>query len=104
MVSTVSLTDLLNEAGAPTYIDFLSIGIKHGACAVLDGIDFKKYNFGFICIEQHDYMNTEEDVSEILHGFGYRSIYPRLSDKSKPPQMQVTGIDLFYLPSTVQTR
>jgi hypothetical protein len=99
VVPTISLTDLLREVDAPRHIDFLSISIKLGARAVLEGLDFGKYSFGFICIEQHDHVDSEEDVSDILHGFGYKSAYPRSADKSKPPQMQVTGIDLFFLPS-----
>jgi FkbM family methyltransferase len=98
-VQTVSLMDLLKDHDAPRYIDFLSIDIEGGEHAALEGLDFGKYSFGFICIEQHDHISAELDLSEILHSAGYREIFPRSPDKTKPPHMQVTGIDLFFLPS-----
>ena len=98
-VQTVSLTDLLREHGAPRHIDFLSIDVEGGELEALEGLDFDSYSFGFICIEQHDHQSAARDVSVILLSAGYREIFPRSSDKTKPPHMQVTGIDLFFLPS-----
>lgn len=98
-VQTVSLMDLLEKHGAPSHIDFLSIDIEGGELAALKGFDFEKYSFGFICIEQHDHLSGEEDILGILSSANYRSIFPRSPDKTKPSSMQVTGIDLFFLPS-----
>jgi FkbM family methyltransferase len=98
-VETVSLMDLLIDHGAPRHIDFLSIDIEGGELVALENFDFSKYEFGFICIEQHDHLNTERDVVDILHNAGYKEIFPRSPDRTKPPHMQVTGIDLFFLPS-----
>lgn len=98
-VETISLIDLLVEHDAPNHIDFLSIDVEGGEFAVMEGFDFSRYSFGFICVEQHDHLTDEQDITSILLNAGYRPIYPRSPDKTKPASMQVTGIDLFFLPS-----
>jgi hypothetical protein len=91
--------DLLKDNGAPNHIDFLSVDIEGGELAAFTGFDFDKYSFGFICVEQHDHLSGERDITEILRGAGYRVIFPRSLDKTKPASMQITGVDLFFLPS-----
>lgn len=96
-VPTVSLMDLLKDHGAPSYIDFLSVDCEGHERSALQGFDFRKYRFGFICVEQHASSSDENDVSVLLEGAGYKVLFPRHEDKSKPPHMQISGIDLYYV-------
>ena len=97
-VPTVSLADLLSEHHAPSYIDFLSVDCEGHEREALRTFDFGKYKFGFICVEQHESISLESNVKDILDGAGYRILYPRDTDLTRPPHMQITGIDLFYVP------
>ena len=46
-----TLTSLLDEAGAPTLIDFLSLDVEGNELNVLKGLDFSKYAFKYLLIE-----------------------------------------------------
>ena len=46
-----TLTKILDEAGAPKEIDFLSLDVEGAELAVLSGINFKRYKFKYMLIE-----------------------------------------------------
>lgn len=99
-VETVSLLDLLAHHNAPRHIDFLSVDVEGHEKESLQSFDFDKYRFGFICVEQHASQNTANDVTPLLEAAGYKALFPRHHDKSRPPHMQVSGVDLFFVAAT----
>lgn len=96
-VPTVSLTDLLADHGAPSFIDFLSVDVEGHEFEVLRTFDFGRYRFGFICVEQHAHDISKNSVAALLETAGYRAVFPRDHDKSRPPHMQITGVDSFFI-------
>ena len=54
LVDTKTLNDIFNEVQAPKLIDFLSLDVEGSELEVLNGIDFKIYNFKFILVESRD--------------------------------------------------
>jgi FkbM family methyltransferase len=91
-VETVSLTDLLKD-----HKDFLTIDCEGHEKASLENFDFAQYRFGFVCVEQHASVNAEKDVIPLFEAAGYKVLFPRHADKSKPPHMQISGIDLYFV-------
>ncbi|MDJ0877227.1 MAG: FkbM family methyltransferase [Halieaceae bacterium] len=63
-----TLTSLLDEAQAPTTIDFLSLDVEGAEMAVLGGIDFSRYRFQFLLVECRDLA----PLQSFLEGVGYR--------------------------------
>lgn len=96
MVETVSLLDLLKDHNAPKFIDFLSIDTEGNEKEILRTFDFDRYRFGFICVEQHEPLTPENDVSGLLEQAGYEALFPR--EKGRPPSMQISGVDMFFVP------
>ncbi len=96
-VSTVTLEDLLKDHDAPSVIDFLTIDTEGHEKAALQNFDFDRFKFNFICVEQHEQLTPEEGVSNILESAGYKAIFVR--EVGRPIPMQVTGIDIFFVPS-----
>lgn len=71
-VKTKTLTDILDDAKAPTFIEYISIDTEGSELEVLKGIDFDKYMFGYISIE-HNYVEPRRaQMREFLEGKGYR--------------------------------
>jgi FkbM family methyltransferase len=95
-VPTVSLMDLLKEHKAPRHIDFLSCDVEGHEKAVLSAFDWDEYTFGFICVEQHEQVAPEDDVRPLMDAAGYQLILPRT--EGRPVPMEVTGVDLFFIP------
>lgn len=85
-VETVSLSDLLEQHGAPQHIDFMSIDVEGSEFEILDGFPFDRYSFEFLCVEHR----KEEEVARIrglLEAAGYTQILRSSS-----------GHDGFYIP------
>ena len=97
-VETVSLNDLLQDHGAPRHIDFLSVDCEGHEVEAIATLDFDRYSFGFICIEQHHHVSPDRGVSQVFEKAGYRNLFPRHPDKKRPPHMQISGIDLYFVP------
>jgi FkbM family methyltransferase len=64
-----TLTFILEEAGSPKFIDFLSIDVEGAELDVISGIDFTTYKFGLICLETYN----PESIIEFMKSFGYIS-------------------------------
>jgi FkbM family methyltransferase len=62
-----TLTELLDAAGAPGLIDFLSLDVEGNEINVLRGLDFARYQFRYLLIESR----RLEVVSEHLCKSGY---------------------------------
>jgi FkbM family methyltransferase len=95
-VETVSFLDLLRDHDAPRFIDFLSVDTEGHEKEVFTNFDFEQYKFGFICVEQHEQLSTEDSVQPLLEAAGYKVIFPR--ENGRPVPMQITGIDKFFVP------
>ena len=65
-----TLTQLLDAAGSPGVIDFLSLDVEGAELEVLMGVDFLRYNFKYILIEARDL----DAVSSHLGAHGYRLV------------------------------
>ena len=65
-----TLTEVLIDSNAPTLIDFLSLDVEGAELSVLQGIDFKKFNFKYILIEIRDF----DKISEFLNKLNYRFV------------------------------
>jgi hypothetical protein len=62
-----TMTSLLEEAGAPELIDFLSLDVEGNELNVLKGLDFSRYGFKYLLIE----ARNPQDVADFLLPRGY---------------------------------
>ena len=54
---------------APTIIDFFSLDVEGSELEVLKGIDFNKYNFKFILIENRDFKKIKNFLFDKKYKF-----------------------------------
>ena len=66
-VSTKTLNDILQEVNTPKLIDFLSLDVEGSELEVLNGIDFKIYNFKFILVESRN----DDEIVKYLSNKNY---------------------------------
>ena len=78
-VETTTLFDLLQDANAPTLIDYLSIDTEGSEYEILKEFDFSKYQFGVITVE-HNHNVNEDKIDELLNKNGYSRVYREVSD------------------------
>lgn len=69
-VKTISLIDLLQEANAPKFIEFLSIDTEGSEFEILESFDWDLYSFGFIAVE-HNYTDQRGRIHSLLSEQGY---------------------------------
>ena len=56
--TSFSLTQILTEANAPSFIDYLSLDVEGAEDRVIRGLDFDKFTFGLLTIERaSEYVN-----------------------------------------------
>lgn len=70
-VTSVSLNDLLEQYGAPRFVDFLSLDTEGSEFEILSAVDFSSHEFGVICCE-HNFSGTLEPIVSLLESHGYR--------------------------------
>jgi FkbM family methyltransferase len=70
-VKTKTLTRVLNEQKAPTFIDYLSLDTEGSELEVLRGIDFEKYTFGCITVEHNWVEPRRTEMKDLLLNNGY---------------------------------
>lgn len=70
-VTTISLDDLLEQAGAPDRIDFLSVDTEGAEYEILSNFDFSRREIGLICVE-HNYTPMRRQLHDLLTGVGFR--------------------------------
>ena len=66
-VNTKTLNEIFQEVGTPKLIDFLSLDVEGSELEVLNGIDFKIYNFKFILVESRD----DDEIIKYLSNKNY---------------------------------
>ena len=71
-VVTKKLTSLLNEAGAPSFIEYLSLDTEGSEYEILNAHDFSKYLFGYICVEHNRVERNRMRIRKLLESKGYR--------------------------------
>ena len=69
---TASLTDILERAGAPTFIHFMSIDIEGAELDALKGLDFSRYQVGAFTIEHNFEEPKRSQIKALLESNGYR--------------------------------
>jgi FkbM family methyltransferase len=73
-VKSITLTDLLKEANAPAFIEYLSLDTEGSEFEILKAHDFSKYKFGLIDVE-HNYIEpTRTNIRNLLTSNGYTYI------------------------------
>jgi FkbM family methyltransferase len=93
IVTTLSLTYILNEQNAPENIDYLSIDTNGSDYKVLEGIDFTKYKFNVITIKNSSVIERQNKIIEILTSNGY--------SKQQTVLMADNMSDDIYVPNAV---
>jgi FkbM family methyltransferase len=71
-VKVRTLTDILDQANFPTYIDFISVDTENTELDVLKGFDFSKYTVQYFIIENN---YDEPFCGEFLATHGYTKIH-----------------------------
>jgi FkbM family methyltransferase len=71
IAKALPLNFVLDDAGAPSIIDLLSLDVEGGELEVLKGIDYFKYRFNWILVESRDKEKIEEFLSR--HGYEFHS-------------------------------
>ena len=77
-VPTISLNDLLHRHGAPAEPDYLSIDTEGSEFAILQKLDFARFNFKVITCE-HNHTPMREQIRQLLEKAGYRRKHEELS-------------------------
>jgi FkbM family methyltransferase len=79
MVETISLQELLRDAGAPKFIDYLSIDTEGSEFEILSVFDFSEYQFGVLTVE-HNHNHNETKIDQLLLDNGYVRVHRSISD------------------------
>jgi hypothetical protein len=79
-VKTITLTDLLKNANAPAFIDYLSLDTEGSEFEILKVHDFSKYKFGLIDVEHNHIEPTRTNIKNLLLSKGYAYIGPNQFD------------------------
>uniref|UniRef100_A0A6C0I856 Methyltransferase FkbM domain-containing protein n=1 Tax=viral metagenome TaxID=1070528 RepID=A0A6C0I856_9ZZZZ len=79
-VNTVSLFDLLINANAPNFIEYLSIDTEGSEYEILRTFDFTKYVFGLIDVEHNCIEPRRTNIRQLLLANGYKYIGPNKFD------------------------
>jgi FkbM family methyltransferase len=73
-VMTDTLTNILSENEAPTFIEYMSLDTEGTELEILKGIDFDKYTIGYIDVE-HNYVEPRRtEMRKLLLNNGYKYI------------------------------
>jgi FkbM family methyltransferase len=78
-VTTISLIDMLDQQDAPEVIDYLSIDTEGSELAILEGIDWRRYQFRCITVE-HNFTKQRQDIQKLLEAQGYRRFEQQWDD------------------------
>ncbi len=70
-VKTISLTDVLDNANAPLFIEYMSLDTEGSEFEILKNFNFEKYTFGLIDVE-HNYIEPRRsEIKNLLLSKGY---------------------------------
>lgn len=71
VVKTLTLTDLLDKAKAPSFIDYLSLDTEGSEFEILRATDFSRYTFGLIDVEHNFVEPRRTEIRNLLLSHGY---------------------------------
>ncbi len=77
-VNTVTLNDMLEQADAPSDIDYMSIDTEGSEFKILSAFDFGKYDVKVITVE-HNYTPQREKIQDLLTKNGFRRKFENFS-------------------------
>jgi FkbM family methyltransferase len=86
-VKTITFNDLMKDYPDVCFVDFLSIDVEGAEISVLSSIDFKKYQFGLITIENNKEV---EGLGNKIINFMRQKDYIVLMD---------LGLDIMFIPN-----
>ena len=70
-IPTISLLDVLDNANAPSFIEYMSLDTEGSEFDILQTFDFEKYTFGLIDVE-HNYIEPRRTkIKNLLLSKGY---------------------------------
>jgi len=65
-IQTITLLDILNNANAPSFIEYMSLDTEGSEFEILKNFDFEKYTFGLIDVE-HNYSEPRRtEIKNLL--------------------------------------
>ena len=70
-VQTISLLDVLNNANAPSFIEYMSLDTEGSEFEILKNFDFEKYTFGLIDVEHNHIESRRAEIKNLLLSKGY---------------------------------
>ena len=70
-VQTISLVDVLNNANAPSFIEYMSLDTEGSEFEILKNFDFEKYTFGLIDVEHNYNEPRRTQMKNLLLSKGY---------------------------------
>lgn len=70
-VPTKTLTTLLKEHNAPSFIHYLSLDTEGSEYEILKTHDFSTYTFGYICVEHNFHVENRAKIRSLLESKGY---------------------------------
>jgi hypothetical protein len=73
-LETRTLTDILAQANAPSYIHYMSIDIEGAELEALKGLDFSRYRFGALTIEHNFEEPKRTRIRALLESKGYKLV------------------------------
>lgn len=80
-LETKTLTQILDEHKAPSYIDYMSLDTEGSELEILKGLDFGKYTIGYISVE-HNFRPLRYVIMKFLLNNGYKfSRWNRFDDE-----------------------
>ncbi len=77
---TTTLDDVLSRAGAPKFIEYVSIDIEGAELEALKGLPFSKYRVGAFTIEHNWEEPKRSEIRKLLERNSYRYVFPRGRD------------------------
>ena len=70
-VQTISLIDVLDNANAPSFIEYMSLDTEGSEFEILKNFNFKKYTFGLIDVEHNGVEPRRSQIKNLLLSNGY---------------------------------
>jgi FkbM family methyltransferase len=71
VAETVSLSDLLEQHGAPEFIDYLSVDVEGAELDALEGLDFERFKPRVITVEHNFRDDRREAIGLLLSSQGF---------------------------------
>lgn len=85
-VLTLTLTEMLDKANAPSFIEFMSLDTEGSELDVLQGLDFSRYRFGYLSIEHNFVQPMRTQIRTFLASKGYKHLKENRWDDDFVPQ------------------